>query len=79
MIENNLKEISLRVRNATPADWIVDISQDESYLIIRRKNEKNMTESDIMFFENSATDVARLVIEVKQLREVNKALKKQIR
>ncbi len=78
MIENNLNEVSERVRNATPTNWRADISSDDAFIYIERENGKPMTHSDLEFFENAASDVAKLVIEVKQLREINAALKKQI-
>ena len=37
-----------------------------------------MRQADITFFEEAGQDIAKLVIEVKQLREVNAALKRQI-
>jgi hypothetical protein len=78
LIENNLKEISQRIVNITPVDWEIDSSSDDTVLYVRRKNERPMKKSDIIFFENAATDIAKLVIEIKQLREVNRALKRQI-
>jgi hypothetical protein len=78
MIENNLNEVSERVRNATPTNWEVDISDDNGFIYIERQDGKPMTYSDLIFFENAATDIAKLTIEVKQLREVNVALKRQI-
>ena len=78
MIENNLNEVSERIRNATPTNWRADISFDSAFIYIERENSKPMTHSDLDFFENAASDIAKLVIEVKQLREINAALKKQI-
>jgi acetaldehyde dehydrogenase (acetylating) len=78
VIENNLSEISERLRNATPANWDIDHSFDNTCMYIHRTNEKPITNSDILFFENAATDIAKLVIEVKQLREINAALKRQL-
>jgi hypothetical protein len=78
VIENNLNEVSERIRNATPTNWRADISFDSAFIYIERENGKPMTHSDLDFFENAASDIAKLVIEVKQLREINAALKKHI-
>ena len=78
MIENNLDEITERITNVTPANWQIDISFDDMCVYIGRKEEKPMRKSDLIFFENAAKDIAKLIVEVKQLREVNNALKKQI-
>lgn len=78
MIENNLDEITERITNITPANWEIDISFDDMFIYVRRKEEKPMRKSDLIFFENAAKDIAKLVVEIKQLREVNKALKTQI-
>lgn len=78
VIENNLNEISERLRNATPANWDIDYSFDNTCIYIHRISEKPITNSDVLFFENAATDIAKLVIEVKQLREINAALKRQL-
>jgi hypothetical protein len=78
MIENNLKHISKKIQAITPVNWNVDISNDSGFLYIERKDGKMMRQADITFFEEAAQDIAKLVIEVKQLREVNAALKRQI-
>lgn len=78
MVENNLEEISERLRNATPTDWEFDVSFDDLTLYTRRKNEKPVQKTDVIFFENAAVDIARLVVEVKQLRQINAALKRQL-
>lgn len=78
MIENDLDEISERLRNVTPTDWNVDISTDSRYIYINSEKERPMRNSHVIFFENAATDIAKLAIEVKQLRQINLALKRQI-
>lgn len=78
MIENNLDEISQRVRAVTPVDWQIDTEMDDLTMLIRHKNERKITNSDIDFISNAGTDIASLVIEVKQLRDINRALKRQV-
>ena len=78
MIENDLDAISEKIQAITPASWSIDISQDARYLLISRKDEKNMRQSDILFFEDAAKDVAKLVYEIRRLKEINVALKRQI-
>lgn len=78
MIENDLKFISKKLQSIAPINWQVDISEDSGFLYIERKDGKMMRQADITFFEEAAQDIAKLIIEVKQLREVNKALKRQI-
>jgi len=78
MIENNLNEISEQIQAIVPVNWVIDISSDSRALIITRRDEKNMKWSDINFFDDAASNIAKLIIEVKQLREVNAALKRQI-
>ena len=78
MIENDLDKISNKIREITPTNWSVDVSDDNAFLYIERKDGKPMRYADISFFEDAATDIAKLAIEVKQLREINSALKKQI-
>ncbi len=76
MIENNLKEISEKLQAIAPIDYIVDISFGGDHIIIRRSDDKLMKQSDIIFFEESHKDIARLIMEVKSLREVNAQLKR---
>jgi len=78
MIENDLDAISEKIQAITPASWSIDISQDARYLLVSRKDEKNMRQSDILFFEDAAKDVAKLVYEIRRLKEINVALKRQI-
>jgi cell division septum initiation protein DivIVA len=74
----DIEQISRRLRNATPANWIVDVAENDFYLIVRRDNEKNVTDADIEFFDNVASDVAQLISEVVRLRDKNAALQRQI-
>jgi hypothetical protein len=76
MIENNLKEISEGLQAIAPIDYIVDISFEGDHIIIRRSDDKLMKQSDITFFEESHKNIAKLLIEVKSLREVNAQLKR---
>lgn len=78
MIENNLQEISQKLQQIAPIDWKIDISNDSAYLYIERKDGKMMKQAEITFFEEAAQDIAKLIIEVKSLREVNHNLKRQI-
>ena len=78
MIENNLEEISQKLQQIAPIDWKIDISNDSAYLYIERKDGKMMKQAEITFFEEAAQDVAKLIIEVKRLREINHNLKRQI-
>lgn len=78
MIENDLNQITQRLRDVTPTDWTVDISSDGTYIYINSEKERPMKDAHLNFFENAATDIAKLAIEVKQLREINLALKRQI-
>lgn len=78
MIENNLSFISKKMQSIAPIDWKIDISDDSAFLYIERKDGKMMKQAEITFFEEAAQDIAKLLIEVKQLREVNSALKRQI-
>lgn len=78
MIENNLEEISQKLQQIAPIDWSVDISDDSAFLYIERKDGKMMKQAEITFFEEAAQDIAKLIIEVKRLREINHNLKRQI-
>jgi hypothetical protein len=78
MIENDLNYISNKILSIAPVNWEVDISYDSGFLYIERKDGKMMRQADITFFEEAGQDIAKLVIEVKQLREINAALKRQI-
>lgn len=78
MIENDLDKITQRLRDVTPTDWSADISSDGRYIYINSEKERPMKNAHIDFFENAATDIAKLAIEVKQLREINLALKRQL-
>ena len=78
MIENNLQQISQKLQEIAPIDWKIDISNDSAYLYIERKDGKMMKQAEITFFEEAAQDIAKLIIEVKSLREVNHNLKRQI-
>lgn len=78
MIENNLEEISQKLQQIAPIDWKIDISNDSAYLYIERKDGKMMKQAEITFFEEAAQDIAKLIIEVKRLREINHNLKRQI-
>jgi len=78
MIENNLQQISQKLQQIAPIDWKIDISNDSAYLYIERKDGKMMKQAEINFFEEAAQDIAKLIIEVKSLREVNHNLKRQI-
>ena len=78
MIENNLKHISEKLQEIAPINWNIDISNDSAFLYIERKDGKMIKQAEITFFEEAAQDIAKLIIEVKQLREVNAALKRQI-
>lgn len=72
------KQIAKRLREATPTNWIVEVGREGFYVSIRRDNEKDMTQADVEFFENAASDIASLIIEVKKLRDKNAALQRQI-
>ena len=76
MIENNLKEISQGLQAIAPINYIVDISFEGDHIIIRRSDDKLMKQSDITFFEESHKNIAKLLMEVKSLREVNAQLKR---
>lgn len=78
MIENDLDEIAERLRAITPANYHVDFGYDELYLIINWEKEKKLSKMQAQFFTEAPNDIARLIIEVKQLRQVNKSLKRQI-
>lgn len=78
MIENNLEEISQKLQQIAPIDWKIDISNDSAFLYIERKDGKMMKQAEITFFEEAAQDIAKLIIEVKRLREINHNLKRQI-
>jgi hypothetical protein len=78
MIENNLNEIAERLRGVTPANYEVDFGHEDLYLIINWPKEKVLEEKHREFFKNAAIDIAQLVIEVKQLRQINSQLKRQI-
>lgn len=78
MIENDLDKITQRLRDVTPTNWNVDISSDGRYIYIGSERERPMKDAHLDFFENAATDIAKLAIEVKQLREINLALKRQL-
>lgn len=79
MIENNLGEIAERLRGVTPANYEVDFGHENLYLIINWPKEKALDDNHREFFKNAAVDIARLTIEVKQLRQINAQLKRQIR
>lgn len=78
MIENDLDEIAERLRSITPANYVVDFGYDDLYLIINWPDEKPLNKIHGKFFQEAANDIAKLIIEVKQLRQVNKSLKRQI-
>jgi tRNA isopentenyl-2-thiomethyl-A-37 hydroxylase MiaE len=78
MIENNLNEISDRLKAITPINWQTDTEMDELTMLVRHKDERKITNADMEFIEKAASDIAGLIMEVRQLREVNVALKKQI-
>lgn len=78
MIENNLNEILERLQGITPANYEVDFGHEDLYLIINWPKEKALDEKHRVFFKNAAIDIAHLVVEVKQLRQVNTQLKRQI-
>lgn len=78
MIENNLNEISDRLKAIAPINWQTDVDMDDLSMLLRHKDERKITKADMEFIENAASDIAALIMEVKQLREVNLALKKQI-
>ena len=78
MIENNLNEISDRLKAITPINWQTDVEMDELTMLVRHKDERKITKADMSFIENAASNIASLIMEVKQLREVNLALKRQI-
>jgi hypothetical protein len=78
MIENNLNEISDRLKAIAPINWQTDIEMDELTMLVRHKDERKITQLDMEFIENAASNIASLIMEVKQLREVNVALKRQI-
>jgi hypothetical protein len=79
MIENNLSEIAERLRGITPANYEVDFGHENLYLIINWPKEKALDDIHRDFFKNAAVDIAQLVVEVKQLRQVNAQLKRQIK
>lgn len=78
MIENNLNELSSRLKEIAPINWQTDVEMDERTMLVRHKDERPIANADIEFVENAASNIASLIMEVKQLREVNLALKRQI-
>lgn len=78
MVENDLNHISRKLQTIAPINWEIGFSDDSAFLYIERKDGKMMRQADVVFFEEAASDIAKLIIEVKQLREVNAALKRQI-
>lgn len=78
MVENDLNHISSKLQTIAPINWEINFSDDSAFLYIERKDGKMMRQADLTFFEEAASDIAKLIIEVKQLREVNTALKRQI-